>query len=88
MAAHEAGVGGHAAAAGEAEIFFEMKLLRRFVGEALHAGGNFHQAFLALALFAARGGDFDAQGLRAIEERRAARGLAWPAVKMQFDGHG
>ena len=47
-----------------------------------HAFSDFHEAFLALALFAAGCGHLDAQRLGAIKQRRANRGIAVLEVEM------
>jgi len=71
VATHHAGIGDNAGAAGEAELVAQMALFRCGRGEAIHAFGNFDQAFPAFALFAAGSGDADAQGFGAVEERSA-----------------
>jgi hypothetical protein len=69
MTADEAEVGSDFAAAGQAEILPEMNFFRHAWRKEFHSLGDFHQAFLALALFAAGSGNFDSQALRAIEKR-------------------
>src|SRR6185437_2459706 len=59
VAADEAGFGSDFAAAGQAKILAEMRFFRRAWRKKFHSFGDFHEAFLALALFAAGGGDFD-----------------------------
>jgi hypothetical protein len=59
------------APARKAEILSKMRFLRRARRKEFHAFGDFHQAFLALALFAARSGNPNSQSFRAIEKRKA-----------------
>jgi hypothetical protein len=47
-----------------------------------HPFSDFHQAFLALALFAARSGNFDSHRFRAIEKREAFCEIALVKVEM------
>jgi hypothetical protein len=71
VATHHSGIGGNTCAAGEAELVAQMAFLGGGGREAIHAFGDFDQAFPAFALFAAGSGDADAQGFGAVEERSA-----------------
>jgi hypothetical protein len=58
-----------AALAGKPEIVFEMLFFRNGFGQKLHSVRYFHNAFLALALFSARGWNCHAHCVSVIEQR-------------------
>jgi hypothetical protein len=68
MAADNAGVGDNPAPAGKTEVLSQVIFLRRRFGKTFHALHNFHQALLALPLFAARSWNTYAKRLRVFEE--------------------
>jgi hypothetical protein len=75
-------LGNDFAAARQPEILPEMRFLRRARRKQFHSFSNFHQAFLALALFAARGGNFDPERFRAIEKRKACREVVFVRIEV------
>ena len=87
MAADDAGIRGNAAGAGQAEILLQMHFLGTSGREKLHAFDDFHETFLALALFVAGSGHLDAKLFRVIEQRRAGRSVGLLPVKMQLHAH-
>jgi len=73
--------------AGEPELVLEMIFLGRFRREQFRASGDFHQAFAALAIFVARGGNLDAQGIGAVKQGRASGGGELAVVYVEFYAH-
>jgi hypothetical protein len=87
VASDRAGVVDKAAAAGEAEVVPKMHFLRRFGRKDLHPFGDFHKTFLAPALFAAGGGDVDAEGFGTVKKRRTGRNTGVLLIEVQLDVH-
>jgi hypothetical protein len=81
VTAHHAGIGNNAGAAGEAELVAQMTFLGCGGREAIHAFGDFDEAFPAFTLFAAGSGDVDAQGFGAVEERSARVDVSKLSIK-------
>jgi hypothetical protein len=61
VTADDAGLGSDFAAAGQPELRLEMGFFRGARRKEFHSLRDFDETFLALALFAARGRDFDFQ---------------------------
>jgi hypothetical protein len=82
VAANHAGAGNNLGAAGQAEIVAQVDFRSVFRRQARHAFGNFDDALLALALFAAGRGNAHAKGIGAVEERCLWCDLASATVQM------
>ena len=82
VTADNAGVFDDLAGAGQPEIVFQMGFGGNFFRKTIHAFGNFHETFLALALLAAGGGDLDSQCFSAFKQRGAPGSVTWPAIEM------
>ena len=87
MAADDAGTGNDFTAARQTKIVPQMMFRRPRLGKTFHPLGHFDDAFLALAVFAARSRHVDAERFGVIEQRRAGRDDGSHAVEMQFDAH-